>query len=56
MSFIADRFNEFLKQMQAEGKIILPGELVRRVKAGPGPDSLGQAQYAAAKHLVRAER
>lgn len=49
MSFIADRFNEFLKQMQAEGKIILPGELVRRVKAGPGPDSLGQAQYAAAK-------
>ncbi|UKD60007.1 hypothetical protein L3Q65_30865 [Amycolatopsis sp. FU40] len=47
MSFIADRFNAFLKQMQAEGKIILPGELVRRVKAGPGPDSLGQAQHAA---------
>ncbi|MYW94456.1 hypothetical protein G3I59_28650 [Amycolatopsis rubida] len=47
MSFIADRFNEFLKQMQAEGNIVLPGELVRRVKAGPGPDSLGQAQHAA---------
>ncbi|MEC3980852.1 hypothetical protein [Amycolatopsis sp. H20-H5] len=41
-----EAFQAYLKQMQAEGKVILPGELVRRVKAGPGPDSLGQAQHA----------
>ncbi len=44
---LTDAYMAVLKQMQAEGKIILPGELVRRVKAGPGPDSLGQAQHAA---------
>ncbi|SEP47911.1 hypothetical protein [Amycolatopsis saalfeldensis] len=44
-----EAFVAYLKQMQAEGKIIPPGELVRRVKAGPGPASLGNAQSASAK-------
>jgi hypothetical protein len=43
-----EAFVAYLKQMQAEGKIIPPGELVRRVKAGPGPESLGHAQNASA--------
>jgi hypothetical protein len=47
MAFAAtEALMAYLKQMQAEGKILLPGELVRRVKAGPGLDSLGQAQRA----------
>lgn len=48
MSSLTDGYLAVLKHMQAEGLIILPGELVRRVKAGPGPDSLGRAQHAAA--------
>ncbi|WP_328606705.1 hypothetical protein OG943_43565 [Amycolatopsis sp. NBC_00345] len=41
-------FLAYLKQKQAESKIIPPGELVRRVKAGPGPQSLGEAQQTSA--------
>lgn len=44
----AETLRLYLQQQQAEGKIILPGELVRRVKAGPGPASLGEAQNASA--------
>jgi hypothetical protein len=47
-----EEFLAHLKQLQAEGKIILPGELVRRVKAGPGPQSLGDAQRLAAEQAT----
>ena len=63
MSFVDDaraRVLERVQQLQAEGKIILPDELVRRVKAGPGPDSLGQAQQvgqaqSGEQHVIDAE-
>ncbi|WIX83301.1 hypothetical protein QRX50_22340 [Amycolatopsis carbonis] len=34
-----------MDQQQKEGNLILPGELVRRVKNGPGLGSLGEAQH-----------
>ncbi|MBB4683954.1 hypothetical protein [Amycolatopsis jiangsuensis] len=33
-----------MQLQQSQGNLILPGELVRRVKGGPGPGSLGEAQ------------
>ncbi|WP_432850842.1 hypothetical protein ACQPXB_09130 [Amycolatopsis sp. CA-161197] len=34
-----------MEQQQAQGKMILPGELVRRVRGGAGLASLGEAQH-----------
>ncbi|MEV6904212.1 hypothetical protein [Amycolatopsis sp. NPDC051372] len=34
-----------MEQQQEQGKMILPGELVRRVRGGAGLGSLGEAQY-----------
>ncbi|MFF4599452.1 hypothetical protein [Amycolatopsis sp. NPDC001319] len=34
-----------MEQQQAQGKLILPGELVRRVRGGAGLGSLGEAQH-----------
>ncbi|MYW92412.1 hypothetical protein G3I59_17810 [Amycolatopsis rubida] len=52
-----DSANEVVKswmeQQQKEGKLILPGELVRRVKQGPGLGSLGQAQDVARSHALK---
>jgi hypothetical protein len=49
---LADVVYQFLQQQQADGKLILPAELVRRVKAGPGPESLGRAQAAGVQQVT----
>jgi hypothetical protein len=49
---LADVVYQFLQQQQADGKLILPAELVRRVKAGPGPESLGHAQAAGVEQVT----
>ncbi|RSN44927.1 hypothetical protein DMC64_18770 [Amycolatopsis sp. WAC 04197] len=38
----------YLQKLQAEGKLIVPADLVRMVKTGPGTVSLGEAQRAGA--------
>ncbi|MEV6912133.1 hypothetical protein [Amycolatopsis sp. NPDC051071] len=38
----------YLQKLQAEGKLIVPADLVRMVKTGPGTASLGEAQRAGA--------
>ncbi|MET7993101.1 hypothetical protein ABZU76_19620 [Amycolatopsis sp. NPDC005232] len=49
---LADEVYDFLKIQQADGKLIMPAELVRRVKSGPGPGSLGHAQAAGAQQVT----
>ncbi|MFF0144671.1 hypothetical protein ATK36_3149 [Amycolatopsis sulphurea] len=44
MSGPAEAVRAWMALQQQEGKLILPGELVRRVKNGPGLGSLGEAQ------------